>query len=228
MTSTARALVTAAAAAALPTAASAQLIGATPYLRFADSPFSGPAAPPFSYFYLERFEGGALTVAGVSATAATVLPPGPNTDSVDEDDGAVDGLGTGGRSLFAATGTSGITFTFDAAALGTLPTHAGVVWTDGTGPQLFEAFGPGGTLLGSIAVTLGDGSFAGRTAEDRFFGVVSAGGITAIRLSSTGGGIARPEVDHLQFGASTLATVPEPGSAALLGAGLLVLAGAAR
>src|SRR5258705_2313629 len=74
--------------------------------------------------------------------------------------------------------------------LGSLPTQVGIVWTDGVGTTLFEAFGPGGVLLGQIGpVAIADGSFTGTTAEDRFFGVTNPGGISAIRISNTSGGI---------------------------------------
>ena len=55
--------------------------------------------------------------------------------------------------------------------------------------------------------------------EDRFFGVQFAGGIRSITISNSAGGI---EVDHIQYGA--MAPVPEPGSWALMAAGLGLLA----
>jgi uncharacterized repeat protein (TIGR01451 family) len=51
-------------------------------------------------------------------------------------------------------------------------------------------------------VSIADGSNAGTTGEDRFFGVTNVGGISAIKISNSSGGI---EVDHLQYG---LYTVP--------------------
>ncbi|MGE9267508.1 MAG: hypothetical protein ACQKBY_05385, partial [Verrucomicrobiales bacterium] len=48
---------------------------------------------------------------------------------------------------------------------------------------------------------LPDGSVAGETAEDRFFGVIHDGGI--LRIQYVGGSL---EFDHLQVG-----TIPEPG-----------------
>ena len=117
---------------------------------------------------------------------------------MDGDDGAVNGSGTGGRSFFFGSGSTGITFTFSAAALGGLPTQAGIVWTDGQGTTTFEAFDAAGASMGVIGpVTLDDGSISGTTGEDRFFGVTHPGGISAIRISNTSGGI---EVDHLQYG----------------------------
>ena len=106
------------------------------------------------------------------------------------------------------TGAAGITFTFDATVLGHLPTQAGIVWTDGAGTTTFEAFGPGGVSLGQIGpVSIADGAITGETAEDRFFGVINAGGISAIHISNTSGGI---EVDHLQYGIFGAAPPPPP------------------
>ena len=51
----------------------------------------------------------------------------------------------------APSAASGITFSFNAAVLGQLPTHVGLVWTDAGGGATitFRVFGPGG-LLGSL------------------------------------------------------------------------------
>jgi hypothetical protein len=129
-------------------------------------------------------------------------------------------------------GSTGFLFTFDAGVLGSLPTHAGVVWTDGAGQITFEAFGPGGVSLGTIGPVsdpgvFPDGGITGETAEDRFFGVTAAGGISAIFISNSAGGI---EVDHLQYGLLIAgpAAVPEPASLLLLGVGGLGAAGWAR
>ena len=67
---------------------------------------------------------------------------GTFTDSVDADDGTIDGFGTDGRSHYAQDGTQGITYVFDSVVLGNLPTHAGLVWTDLSGTQdvFLEAF----------------------------------------------------------------------------------------
>jgi hypothetical protein len=197
-------------------------LGPTPYLSSADSPFAGQ---PFSYFYLEDFETGALTTPGVTITpGTTILPPSRTTDSVDGDDGNIDGFGGDGHSLYSA-GSSTVRFTFDAAALnGLLPTHAGIVWTDvgfaeqtlGFGDFTFRAFGPANNLLGGIGpFALGDGDFAGQTGEDRFFGVTDLNGISAIEISTINS--TDWEMDHLQYGA---AAAPEPGTSALLLAGL--------
>jgi hypothetical protein len=71
------------------------------------------------------------------------------------------------------------------------------VWTDGEGTNSYEAFDHDGLSLGANGpFDHADGSVSGGTGEDRFYGVVAASGISAIKLSNTSGGI---EVDHLQY-----------------------------
>ena len=196
------------------------------YNRQGDSPI---AALPFGYFHLENFEDGLLNTPGVTVSAGfSVLAAGANTDSVDADDGAIDGSGTAGWDFtngLNGTADDGILFTFIEAALGSLPTHAGVVWTDGGARDAvaFEAFGPGGSSLGIIGpFAIADGVFTGTTAEDRFFGVFNPAGVSAIFIRSPGSSFSI-QVDHLQYG-----VVPEPGSVALVVTGLLTMAGSRR
>jgi len=173
-------------------------LGPTPYLSVANSPFLADLSA--GSMYLDTFECGAVVVPGITLSAGTVIPPGfeGNIDSVDADDGAIDGSGLGGHSLFSGSGSAGITVTFSQATLGAFPTRVGIVWTDGSGTTTFEAFDALGASLGTVGpVDIADGSNSGTTAEDRFFGVIFAGGISAIRISNTAGGI---EVDHLQYG----------------------------
>src|SRR5690349_6362880 len=103
-----------AAALGAPGRASAQLLGPIPYLGFADSPFV--AAGPWSYFHLETFEDHLFNVPGLAASAGGVTSVvfGPSIhDSVDEDDGAIDGSGLLGDDYFSGNGAAGIDFTFD-------------------------------------------------------------------------------------------------------------------
>ena len=206
--------------------ARADFLTPSPYLAF-DDPAAGSAVSPFAgmsfgYFHLETFEDGFLNTPGVEGVGGSVVGPGDNADSVDEDDGAIDGSGTNGRSYFNLAGATGVRFDFSALLLGGLPTHAGIVWTDGAGTITFSAFDASGTLLGTSSGPAGpSGSHNGQTDEDTFFGIVHASGISRIEIRNSSGGI---EVDHLQYGAP----IPEPETYALLLAGLGLLGFAAR
>lgn len=184
------------------TSADTVLFGPTEYLSEAESPWI-----EMSGLVLEDFENGVFNVAGVTASAGSVIGPATNVDSVDGDDGEIDGLGQNGHSFFNP-GSTGILFTFDAGTLGRLPTHAGIVWTDGPsgGNIFFEAFDASGASLGTLHGAHADAGFHGTTAEDRFYGVSHGGGVSAIFIES-GGSL---EVDHLQF------IVPTPAAAWLL------------
>ena len=191
---------------ALSTSSGAQILfGPSPYLQRSDSPFF--AEIQLGMVAVEDFEDGLFNIGGVMASIGSVTGPGGATDSVDADDGVIDGSGTNGRSFFSINGAVGIRFTFT----GPLPTRAGIVWTDaGAGATVtFEAFDQNGISLGVFPTHTADNSNFGETAEDRFFGVIHGGGISSILIHNSGGGI---EVDHLQFGVP----VPEPTSAVLL------------
>jgi hypothetical protein len=213
-------------AAALPVQADPVLLGPTPYTSSANSPFNGVT---FSYFHLENFEDGMgfLNTPGVTGVGGVPQGPGGITDSVDADDGTIDGSGTNGRSYFNQAGSAGITFNFNAATLGGLPTHVGIVWTDGAGMITFEAFGPGGVSLGTVTGNHANFTITGETDEDRFYGVFSSAGISFINIRNSAGGI---EVDHLQYGGVSQgpSAVPEPATLLLLCTGLAGIAAKAR
>ncbi len=194
-----RVLVPFAVASLLASAARAQTyLGPTPYLSRADSPLK------LTKPTLDDLEDGSLNILGVTADNGAVIGPGGLTDSVDADDGTIDGSGTNGHSFFYAAGNPGITFTFDDSLIGGFPTSAGVVWTDGGGDTWFEAFDVNGASLGQYGpFQIADGSNSGTTGEDRFFGVAYRQGVSAIHLWNTGGGI---ECYHVQysFGALSL------------------------
>jgi len=178
----------------------AQYFAPAPYLSFADSPLSGRNP---SYFYLENFEDHLLNTPGVTASAGgvtSVIFGSSVHDSIDADDGVIDGSGLNGDSYFNGNGAAGIRFNFNATALGALPTHAGLVWTDGAGQVYFEAFNRNGLSMGLQGpFNFPDNVNNGTTAEDRFIGAYNKDGISAIRVLNTVGGI---EVDHLQYGFS--------------------------
>lgn len=195
-----------------PSAGQAKLLGPTPYFGKADSPFQ---ALDFKYYHLEDFEDHVFNAPGVSASAGAIVTSsnwsGDIIDSVDGDDGSLDGPNlpckktAGDCDSMWASGS--IKFTFDANALGSLPTHAGLVWTDGGGTITFEAFDGAGNSLGVKTYgDAGDSDNWGKTGEDCFFGAMYSGGIGAIRISSPGG----MEVDHLQYG-STVGAVDTSG-----------------
>jgi hypothetical protein len=206
--------------------AQTQILGPTPYLCFdtdaseatgdcagKDSPFKDVA---FDWFYFEDYEDDSLASPGVTLRTehcgnappslgcpiiADHFYPGNLTDSVDEDDGAIDGLGqtvvTGGKSVW---GVYYLRVDFDAAALGSLPTHAGFAWTDGQigTTTEFRAWDGNGNLLGFVQAFLEDGTNLGTTVDDHFFGVIHEGGISAIEARNNGG----VEIDHLQYGSA--------------------------
>ncbi|WP_189524748.1 PEP-CTERM sorting domain-containing protein [Methylophilus medardicus] len=161
---------------------------------------------------LDTLEDGSLD-ASLSANNGAVYGPTGIADSVDSDDGNIDGFGTAGRSWFSGT----VTFTF--VGNGPLPTAFGLVWTDGSGTITFSAQDANGQSLGSNAFNgIPDNTFGGTTGDDRFFGVQFAGGIKSITIG-TGGGI---EVDHIQYG-QMVSSVPEPSLALMLSLGLMSL-----
>ncbi|MBS1713749.1 MAG: hypothetical protein JST30_05370 [Armatimonadetes bacterium] len=202
----------------LASAASAQYVGPSPYLSSADSPFAGAV--------IEDFEDGSLS-SWATASGGVALGPGAQTDSVDGDDGNLDGFGNAGHSWYL--NVPSVTFKFDAGRLGGLPTKAGLVWTDvgavssgdfGFADVTFEAFDQNGASLGVTGpFLLGDGQISGGAAEDRFFGIVNAGGVSAITVSVASS--SDWEVDHVQYSD----VVPEPALMGALALGSALLKG---
>jgi hypothetical protein len=181
-------------------AQSQTLYGGSPYVTRQDSPLD--PQPPASQ--VETFEDGSFDLVGLDLSPSTILGPGPLTDSVDGDDGLLDGSGNGGWSLAVASGSNGLTITFDADTLGGLPTTFGIVWTDGA-PQsevFLELFDEHGVLYEFIGINpVGDAELDGGTGEDRFLGVQGDLPLGAVRIRSVPPGDDAPmEVDHLQFG----------------------------
>jgi hypothetical protein len=207
-------------------AARFSFLGPTPYFSAADSPFPVNGSSPD--FYLEDFEDGELNTRGIfqpllPITHASVIRPHELTDSVDSDDGILDGVGNGGHSLAANAfivfpidppqSRSYIRFGFDRLSLGFYPNAFGFVWTDGISSNdiLIELFDEQWQLLAENRFErLGDDLLTGQTAEDRFLGVVSTTYFAYVRITSMYAGSPYTfEIDHVQYG---LVNVPEPVS----------------
>ncbi|MCC6749977.1 MAG: hypothetical protein IT371_20090 [Deltaproteobacteria bacterium] len=170
--------------------------GPTPYLKKADTP-AGFAPATWSYHHVEDVEDHKINTPGLSSPAGSLSSSfgASLIDSVDEDDGnATNGTCT---SCDAWWGGGSLTFAFDEKVLGKLPTRVGLVWTDGAGSVTFEAFGPAGSYGKRTGTGFPDSDFNGKTAEDRFFGVVAPDGVTKVIISNSAGGV---EADHVQYG----------------------------
>lgn len=162
---------------------------------------------------LENFEDCSLDY-GITGTVAQIVTrdprPGciathaPNVDSVDADDGMVDGSGIDGASYFSSN--------FFEFIFPTPVTAAGLVYTDGPGPVYFEAFGPGHVSLGQIGPFTLDHGSNGTVADDHFLAVKNLAGIESIELYlPTGAGV---DADHVQYGdAATLVATWDDGQA---------------
>ncbi len=210
--------------------ATVRFLGPTPYLSANDSPFDLSGLG--SSFFLEDFEDGDMDWRDrVFVGPGDIRGPSILTDSVDADDGSIDGLGRNGHSLVSTSFTTHPTnpvthvsqvdiafmpwFQFDVNAVG-------FVWTDSlnaTSPLGGSSIEIDVALLGgteSMVFNPGvlDQLNTGETAEDRFFGVVTDSRIRFIRIinRSTGSNPLsdRFELDHIQFG---LQSIPEPGLA---------------
>jgi len=183
--------------------------GPSTYVSQADAPFH---PGDFDHFYLEDVEDNAVNTLGLSVTGPSFCIsnnpgcfPGALIDSVGNG-----GDQTMGHSMFAV---GFLDVTFDAGALGGLPTFAGLVWTDGNNPITFEAFDGNGVSLGTLVGNHADGAFAGTLADDRFYGLTYDGGISRLRISNP----PATEIDHIQYALDDLGTgVPEPASWALM------------
>lgn len=129
------------------------------------------------------------------------------TDSVDGDDGTLDGNGNSGHSYFCTDPATAITVDF-----GTPVAAAGAVWTDGDrGVSVqIEAFDVEGSSIAiSEPAAIADSSFFGETAEDHFFGVRSDQGIASMTIRTLGAG-AGIEIDHVRWDSQELVVTPDP------------------
>lgn len=203
-------------------------LGPTPYLSRADSPFPVDGSNP--NFFLEDFEDGELNTPGIfqplhPATHGSVIHPHHLTNSVDSDDGLIDGDGTGGHSMAANAyvvfptdpphSWSDLRFGFDSTELGFHPNAFGFVWTDGIAPNKvrIEVFGGDWQLLGQGEFQGLGGALPGDTSDDRFLGVVSSAPFEFVQITSMYPGSPDTfQIDHVQYG---LIAVPEPSTTAM-------------
>jgi len=139
---------------------------------------------------LEDFEDGKLNTPGVHTNQRCVVIGnlGHKTrfvDSVDEDDGQLDGSGSYGHSLWSDNNSS-LSFIFNEKILGTLPTHVGLVWTDAPFAVVsLSAFNHQGDLIGQTnPLKLGDHSMTGTVTEDCFLGVHYKEGISKVVINN--------------------------------------------
>lgn len=223
-------------AAAIPALAGPVLFfGPTPYLSAADIPVGFYAGN--SPTLLETLEDGSLDASLLGTGGGGVRSTGSAlSDSVDADDGLIDGVCSGRFRIPCASWANNsdlatpASATFSFVGTGPLPTAFGLVWTDGHGDITFSATGADGQSLGSFDASGFADRFNGdTTGEDRFFGVQFDGGIRAITITETtlrsSGGFFI-EVDHIQYGQmpDPAVALPEPGSLML---SLLALTGLA-
>jgi PKD domain len=159
------------------------------------------------YFYLEDLRDGSVNTPGLTVSPLNIVAG----DSADEDDGAINGNGTSPFSLRGdGSNSAQLELRFNADVLGKLPTHVGVVLTDGNknAKTRVDVFDASGTLVGTTNANLTnnflDGSFnGGGASEDRFFGFISAQGIakmTVTNIRAGGSGSSAFTIDHIQYG----------------------------
>ncbi len=201
---------------------------------------SATATAGQTYFFLEDYQDGLANSPGVTYGVGGgprtdngrngSANAGANTDSVDEDNGTVDDDRTTNPLGVYRHNPATLTITFDAIALGGLPTHVGWVeaQASATTNGIVEFFAADGvTSLGSTSW----GVIPGPTSPDIFVGAMDAGGISRIELSRSNGSDLQVEFDHLQYGrvgAPANGTAPEPSTLILAALGFVGLLGTRR
>ena len=186
-------------------------VGPVPYLSVADSPIASGAS-----LLVQDFEAATIQTPGAVLASPELMAPAPTTDSVDGDDGAIDGSGSAGWPVIQPAGST-MAVLFLEEELGAFPTRFGLVVTDtAAGPQTFRlsVFDPAGDLLGSHDfVVEGDGADDGATAEDRFIGVTGIGAFGRVEITALD---AQGEYDHVQFEEPEVVRLAQVGPQAYL------------
>lgn len=204
-------------------------LGPTPYLSKADSPFPVDDSNP--NFFLEDFEDGDFNTPGIVlpldpyAQGAIRSKGQPFANSVDADDGTIDGSGGDGSAWASTiyandlvdppTISSYLSLSFDVNQSGLGPTSFGFVWTFGRSESVVRI-----DVYDVHANHIGFESFVGigsgiddDTRDDRFFGVKSSDEIGRVLLTSSY--VGEPwffEIDHVQIGFQ----IPEPVTTRML------------
>lgn len=192
-----------------------QWMGPDPYLSDKDAPFR--FASRLRYKDLENFESGKIGALGVTISPGFIVGPHVFRDSVDGDDGAVDGLGRNGHTWAPEAET--VTISFNAESIGKYPTHVAAVWTDvayttgdyGYAYVTIAIHDREGKEVGSydFESKFGDGSAIGETGEDRLVGAIWYGGISALKITCVGS--SDWEIDHVQYATTCRADADDDG-----------------
>ena len=164
------------------------------YLSAADIPadFYASGAPTFLEDLEDNSIDGGLSITGPSFR---IVAPGFNADSVDADDGVIDGDGTGGRSAFTSAHSGDQVITFPSPQ-----TAVGLVLTDGLGSWEVDAYDAANALVATGGTVELVAPHTGETAEDAFVGFHHGAGIAKLVARKTSAGNSGLETDHIQYG----------------------------
>lgn len=184
-----------------PASAQITITPPAPYVQVRDHAAFGVSGRVGVTYFLEDFEDGLLNTPGVSADPSASVVSG---DSVDLDDGLLDGIGLGKCLANSTTGV--ITLQFNSGTLGGFPNRVGVVWTNGASNTAvtITVLDGANQLASQPFFPIGDNGPAGSTAEDRLFVVESPNGIQSLQIADSGGTI---QIDHVQYSAPTPGTL---------------------